>query len=48
MFGPTEPEIDQTQFQIEDYSAMPYGPCKDGSPSNAPVPRDMNFAMMFF
>ena len=36
VFDPAEPEIDQTQFPTEDWSATPYGICKEDVPLNSP------------
>ena len=48
MFDPAEPEIDQTQFSIEDQSVTPCGPCEEDGPSSAPVSRCEGFAMRAF
>ena len=48
VFDPTESDIDQTQFPTEDWSATPYGPCKEDIPSNAPAPRGIGFTMRDF
>ena len=47
VFDPTELEIDQTQFPTEDWSATPYGLCKEDVPLNAP-PRGIGFTMRAF
>ena len=39
VFDPTEPEIDQTQFPNEDWSATPYGLCKEDVHLNSTSPR---------
>jgi len=48
VFDPTEPDIDQSQFPIEDWSATPYGPCKEDIPSNAPAPKGIGFTIRAF
>ena len=48
VFDPTEPEIDQTQFTTEIWSATPYGPCKEDVSSNAPAPRGIGFTTRSF
>ena len=45
VFDHTEPEIDLTSFQEEDWSATPYGECKEENPSNAPKPRGLGFTI---
>ena len=47
-FDPTEPEIDINKFPREDWSATPYGECKEEIPSNAPEPRGIAFTMRAF
>ena len=48
VFDPTEPEIDINKFTREDFSATPYGECKEEIPSNAPEPRGVTFTMRAF
>ena len=48
MFDPTDPEMDQTQFLTEDWSAIPHGLCNECSPSNDPSPRGMGFTIRDF
>ena len=48
MFDPTELEIDLNQFPTEDWSATPYGSCKEDIPLNAPPPRGIGFTMRAF
>jgi hypothetical protein len=48
VFDPTEPEIDLNQFPTEDWSASPYGSCKEDIPLNAPPPRGIGFTMRAF
>ena len=48
VFDPTEPEIDINKFPREDWSATPYGECKEEIPSNAPEPRGIAFTMRAF
>ena len=45
VFDPTEPEIDETQFSREDWSATPYGSCTEDVPPNAPEPQGVGFIM---
>ena len=48
VFDPTEPEIDINKFPREDWSATPYGECKEEIPSNAPETRGIAFTMRAF
>ena len=48
VFDPTEPEIDQSQFPTQDWSASAYGECKEEVPSNAPKPRGLGFTSRAF
>lgn len=48
VFDPTEPDVDVTQFQREDWSATSYGDCKEEIPTNAPKPRGKGFTMRAF
>ena len=48
VFDPTEPEIDFNKFPREDWSATPYGECKEEIPSNAPEHRGISFTMRAF
>ena len=48
VFYPTEPETDINKFPHEDWSATPYGECKEEIPSNAPDPRGIAFTMRAF
>ena len=48
VIDPTEPEIDINTFPCEDWSATPYGECKEEIPSNAPEPRGIAFNMRAF
>ena len=48
VFDPTEPEIDETKFEREDWSATPYGLCKEDYPMNAPEPLGIGFIMRAF
>ena len=48
VFDPTETEIDINKFPREDWSATPYGVCKEEIPSNAPEPRGIAFTMRAF
>ena len=47
-FDSAEPEINQTQFSTEDWSATPYSPCKEDAPSNNHVQRGIGFTMRAF
>ncbi len=46
VFDPTEPDIGPIKFPTEDWSATPYGVCKEDIPSNAPSPRGIGFTML--
>jgi len=48
VFDPTEPDIDDSQFVREDWTASPYGECKEELPSNMPPPRGIGFSMRAF
>ena len=48
VFDPTEPDIDETKFRKEDWSAAPYGEPKEDIPCNAPTPRGIGFTMRAF
>ena len=48
VFDPSEPDLDETQFPREDWSATPYGSCNEDIPSNAPEPRGVGFIMRAF
>ncbi len=49
VFDPTEPFVDESQFKSnEDWSATPYGDCKETLPPNMPEPRGMGFTMRAF
>ena len=48
VFDPTEPEIDESKIQWEDWTATPYGECKEDLPINAPEPRGIGFIMCAF
>ena len=48
VFDPSEPDIDESQFRKEDWSATAYGPCKEEIPPNAPTPRGIGFTMRAF
>ena len=45
VFDPTEPEIDINKFPREDWSATPYGECKEEIPINAPESKGIAFTM---
>ena len=48
VFDPTEPGIDINKFPREDWSATPYGECKEEIPSNALDSRGIVFTMRAF
>ena len=48
VFDPSEPTIDDSQFQNHDWDATAYGECKEELPSNAPEPRGLGFTMRAF
>ena len=48
LLNPIEPEIDQTQFPTKDWSASPYGPCKDDNPSKPLAHGGIGFTMRAF
>ena len=48
VFDPTEPDIDESTFVKEDWSAAAYGECKEEIPSNAPKPRGVAFPIRAF
>ena len=48
VFDPTEPDIDTSQFTMEDWSASAYGECKEDMPPNAPESRGLGFTMRAF
>ena len=48
VFDPTEPEVYETKFWKEDWSATPCRNCTDEIPGNAPVPRAKGFTMRAF
>ena len=43
VFGPTKPEIDETQFLTEDQSTTPCALFRKDVTSNAPAPRGFDF-----
>ena len=48
VFDHTEPEINETTFRDEDWSATPYGNCKVELTANAPKLREPGFSMRAF
>ena len=48
VFDPSEPDIDETQFPNEDWSATPYGECKEDIPPNALEPLGVAFTIRGF
>ena len=47
-FDPSEPDIDENQFNEEDWSVTAYGECKEEVSPNAPMPRVIGFTMRVF
>ena len=48
VFDPSVPDIDDSQFVREDWTASPYGECKEEVPSNMPPPKGIGFYMRAF
>lgn len=48
VFDPTVPNIDESKFPNEDWSATAYGNCSEDLPPNAPSPRGIGFTMRAF
>ena len=48
VFDPSKPDLDESQFPREDWSATPYGECNEDIPGNAPPPRGIGFTMRAF
>ena len=48
VFDPSEPDIDESQFIKQDWSATPYGDCNEDIPGNIPPPRGIGFTMRGF
>ncbi len=48
VFDPTVPDIDESLFVKEDWSATPYGVHKEALPDNAPEPLGIEFTMRAF
>ena len=48
VFDPSEPEIDESKFPREDWTATPYRDEKEDLPPNAPVSRGVGFTMRAF
>ena len=48
VFDPTEPDIDESQFAREDWSATAYGSCTEDIPPNAPTARGIGMTMRAF
>ena len=48
VFDPSEPDIDESQFTREDWSASAYGECKEEIPPNMPEPKGVGFTMRAF
>ena len=48
VFDPSEPTINESSFQREDWSATPYGNSKEDIPPNAPPPRGIGMTMRAF
>ena len=47
-FDPSEPDIDEKQFVWEDWTAAPYGECKEELPSGMPEPQGIGFTIRAF
>ena len=48
VFDPTEPDIDESQFNNEDWSVTDYGECKEEITANAPRSRGIGFKSRAF
>ena len=48
VFDPTVPDIDESQFTLEDWAASEYGEQKEDLPPNMPTPRGIGFTMRAF
>ena len=48
VFDPTEPDLDESCFPREDWSASVYGTCSEDIPSNMPTPLGIGFTMRAF
>ena len=48
VFDPSEPDIDETMFQREDWQHTTYGNCKEDLPANMPLPRGMGFKIQAY
>ena len=48
VFDPTVPDIDESAFPEQDWSATAYSGCKEDIPPNAPKPRGIGFTMRAF
>lgn len=48
VFDPSEPEIDSSSFETQDWTNTVYGNCKEELPGNAPTPRGFGFKMRAF
>ena len=48
VLDPTVPDINESAFPKEDWSAAAYGECKEEIPSNAPEPRGIGMTMRSF
>jgi len=48
VFDPSEPEINESEFQREDWSATPYGKFMEHIPHNSPEPLGIEFTMKAF
>ena len=48
VFDPTESKINESKIQREDWTATPYGACKEDVPSNAPKPLGIGFIICVF
>ena len=48
VFNPTEPDLNESEFETEDWTATAYGECHEEIPPNAPKPRGIGFTMRAF
>jgi len=48
VFDPSKPEINESEYEKEDWSATPYGKCIEDIPHNSPEPLDTEFVMRPF
>ena len=46
VFDHSEPELNKSAFQDEDWTSTPYGECKEVIPGNVPEPRGLGLIYM--